>query len=123
MNLKYLLFVVVPLCALACFLTFSRLNRPENPPRSHTSVDQLGVEDAPQWESHASHQRSSQPGHDLTSSQLEVMFSMIGRNVGRELPFVLRNVERLAKIFAVAHVVLVEVRVKQCVGFLAWYQS
>jgi hypothetical protein len=42
---------------------------------------------------------------------------MIGRNVGRELPFALRKIERLAEILALTHAVLMEVRVKQCVVF------
>lgn len=43
-----------------------------------------------------------------SASTLHVMLAMIGRDVADELPWVLRNVERLADKFATAHVVLVE---------------
>ena len=47
---------------------------------------------------------------------------MIGRNVSQELPYILRNVERLGQRFAVAHVVLVEVRIigSCCHHYLPW---
>lgn len=52
------------------------------------------------------HVRAVRP---FKSAQLEVMFAMIGRDVAQELPYILRNIERLGERFAVAHVVLVEV--------------
>ena len=45
-----------------------------------------------------------------SSMQLEVMFAMIGRNVAHELPYILNNIKRLGLRFAIAHVILVEVR-------------
>ncbi|GAX78027.1 hypothetical protein CEUSTIGMA_g5469.t1 [Chlamydomonas eustigma] len=44
----------------------------------------------------------------LVASELQVLIAMIGRDVGGQLPRILKNIERLGDRFARAHVLLVE---------------
>lgn len=48
------------------------------------------------------------PVGGCTTRDLTVAFALIGRDVAHELPYVLRNIERLMALFKRSHVILVE---------------